>query len=249
MLRKVLIANRGEIALRVMRACRELGIPAVVAYSEGRPRFAAGAAGGRGGLYRAAAGAPQLPQHPGNHQRGARSPARTPSIPATGFCPRTRISPRSAPQVGLTFIGPSSGRDDAHGRQGAGADADEAKPACRCCPAAEEPIDERRRGASAPRRSATRSSSRRRRAAAGAGCASSVTDRELADALPIAQAEARSGFWQRRVYIEKYLERPRHIEVQIIADGTGTSSHLGERDCSLQRRHQKADRGSARARH
>src|SRR5260370_30321726 len=62
---------------------------------------------------------------------------------------------------------------------------------------------------------------------------------ELAQMLPLAQAEARAGFGDDAIYLERFLDRPRHIEVQLIADGTGGVIHLGERDCSVQRSHQK----------
>ena len=63
---------------------------------------------------------------------------------------------------------------------------------------------------------------------------------ELAEFLPLAQAEAKAGFGDESVYLERYLDRPRHIEVQLIGDGRGEVIHLGERDCSLQRSHQKS---------
>ena len=88
-------------------------------------------------------------------------------------------------------------------------------------------------------RSAIRSSSRRSPAAAAAACASSQTPAELPHAFKTAQREAEAAFGVGDVYIEKYLESPRHIEFQILGDHHGNVVHLGERECSIQRRHQK----------
>ncbi len=98
----------------------------------------------------------------------------------------------------------------------------------------------RREGAQgAPRTSATRSSSRRWPAAAAAACASCAPPASCRNLLRTAQREAEAAFGNGDVYIEKYLENPRHIEFQIIGDHHGNVVHLGERECSIQRRHQK----------
>ena len=89
------------------------------------------------------------------------------------------------------------------------------------------------------RRSATPSSSRPPPAAADAGCASRTTTSRSAPASSQAQAEAENAFKDSTVYIEKYVEFGRHVEVQILADHHGNAVHLWERDCSMQRRHQK----------
>jgi 3-methylcrotonyl-CoA carboxylase alpha subunit len=91
----------------------------------------------------------------------------------------------------------------------------------------------------APPKSAIPSSSRRSRAAAARGCARSPTPRTLATRSPPASARRHRSFGNAHVLIEKYIQRPRHIEVQVFGDTHGNIVHLFERDCSLQRRHQK----------
>ena len=236
---KILIANRGEIALRVLRACKELGIPTVAVHSTAdadamHVRFAdESVCIGPPRARRTAISTSRRSSRP------ARSPAPTRCIPATAFCPRTRALPKSSPTTASQFIGPKAEHIRTHGRQDRGQ-------AHRQAP--------RHSGACRARRAASAPTTRRAKiagdigfpvlikaAAGGGGRGMKVarTADELSTALSTARAEAKAAFGDDAVYIEKYLEKPRHIEIQVLGDGKGNAIHLGERDCSLQRRHQK----------
>jgi acetyl-CoA carboxylase biotin carboxylase subunit len=234
---KVLIANRGEIALRVIRACKEMGIATVAVHSEAD----------------AAAMHVRLADESVciGPAAAAKSYLNIPSIiaaceitgaqavhPGYGFLSENARFAEIVEAHGVTFIGPkpehirmmgdkiaakvavkSVGIPVVPGSDGALSGEDEA------FAAAEEigyPV-------------------LIKAAAGGGGRGMKVAlDREsLAEALATAQAEARSAFGDDSVYMERYLQKPRHIELQVIADSFGNVVHLGERDCSLQRRHQK----------
>ena len=114
------------------------------------------------------------------------------------------------------------------------------KPGVPTVPGSEGTIEDPGRGAArSPRGSASRSSSRRRRAAAARACASRNDAEQFAQLFSLAQNEALAAFGNGVVYVEKYLEHPRHVEIQVMGDTHGKVVHLGERDCSVQRRHQK----------
>ena len=234
---KILIANRGEIALRVHRACKEMGIATVAVHSTAD----ANAIHVRLADESVCIGPPQA----------AKSYLHIPSIiaaaeitgaqaihPGYGFLSENARFAEIVEKHGLTFIGPKPHHIRTMG------DKIEAK---RAAASAGLPLVPGSDGA------ITRDEDARAvakdvgypvliKASAGGGGKGMKVARsaeQLSEALATARAEARAAFGDDAVYIEKYLERPRHIEIQVIADSHGAVCHLGERDCSLQRRHQK----------
>jgi acetyl-CoA carboxylase biotin carboxylase subunit len=234
---KILIANRGEIALRIQRACRELGIPTVAVHSTAdaeamHVRLAdesvcIGPPAARDSYLNVAA------------ILSAASVTGADAIhPGYGFLSENAGFAEMVEAHGVTFIGPSP----AHIRMMGD------KIAARTAMATLGiPLVPGSQGA-VPELSDARSTADQIgypvmvKAAAGGGGRGMKVAREadeLDDAFRIARAEAQAAFGNDSVYIEKYLDRPRHIEMQILADAHGSVVHFGERDCSLQRRHQK----------
>jgi len=237
MFEKVLIANRGEIALRINRACKEMGIATVAIHSTAD----ADAMHVRLADESVCIGPPPAAQSYLNVPQiiAACEITGAEAIhPGYGFLSENARFAEIVREHGITFIGPtpehirlmgdkiaakqavkSVGIPTVPGSDGAvGADAD----AARIAEAIGYPVLVK--------------------AAAGGGGRGMKVAREpseLSLALTTARSEAKSAFGDDAVYMEKYLGRPRHIEVQIIADQFGKVLHLGERDCSLQRRHQK----------
>ncbi|MDY0873170.1 acetyl-CoA carboxylase biotin carboxylase subunit [Dongia rigui] len=236
MFEKVLIANRGEIALRIHRACREMGIRTVAVHSTAdadamHVRLAdesvcIGPAPSRDSYLNMAAiisaatitGADAI--HPG-----------------IGFLSENAKFASMVEEHGFTFIGPSPEHLSQMG------DKVEAKATARkfgipCVPGSDGAISD----ADAPRiAEETGYPVLLKAAAGGGGKGMKVANNpgELKEALAMAKAEAKAAFGNDQMYMEKYLGHPRHIEIQILADNHGNAVHLGERDCSLQRRHQK----------
>ena len=239
MFEKVLVANRGEIAIRITRALREMGIASVAVYSE-LDRDALHVAARRRGLpARAGRRRPRATSTSSASSRCAASRAPRPCTPAMASWPRTRRSPRPARTPGSR----SSGRRRARSRRWAPRRAPASScrpPACRSSPARpSRSTPSRTRARSSPTTSATRSRSRPRAAAAARASASRWSESELEAAFEGAAREGEKFFSDATVYLERYLPDPRHVEVQVLADRHGNVIHLGERDCSVQRRHQK----------
>jgi acetyl/propionyl-CoA carboxylase alpha subunit len=218
-LRKLLVANRGEIAVRVFRTARELGIAtvAVVAPDD------------RGALHeRAADESVEIADYLASeeHIRAAKEAGADAIHPGYGFLAENPGFAEAVEAAGLVFVGPSP---DA---LRAGGDKLEAKRIAREAGVAVVPEgDPDEIGYPVVIKAAA--------GGGGRGMRVVRTAEELDEALDAARREARAAFGDDRVFCERYLERPRHVEIQLLADGLGTVVTLGERECSIQRRHQK----------
>src|SRR5680860_314053 len=237
MFNKILIANRGEIALRVLRACRDLGVPAVIAYSE--------------------ADRDSLPVRLADEAvcigpaQVARSYNNIPAVisaalvtgcdaihPGYGFLAENAYLADICQQVGITFIGP---RPDVIERMGNKAEArrvmnDAGVP---LLPGTEGIITNIADARRIARRIGFPVVIKAVAGGGGRGMRVARSETEVTRGVSMAQSEAEAAFGNGDVYIERYLDRPRHVEVQVIGDNFGNVVAIGERDCSLQRRHQK----------
>jgi acetyl-CoA carboxylase biotin carboxylase subunit len=237
MFKKLLIANRGEIAVRILRACRDLGIKGVAVYSDvdraalhvrmADEAYAIGPAPSRESYLRI-----------DRLMEAARRSGCDALHPGYGFLAENPELPRACAKAGIAFIGPPA---EAMERLGAKTAARELafRAGVPMVPGVREPI---------PQVEAARSVADEigypvllKAVAGGGGKGMRVvaSAHELASAWRDAASEALNAFGDERVYIEKYLDRPRHIEMQIFADAHGDVIYLGERECSVQRRHQK----------
>ena len=237
MFEKVLIANRGEIALRIHRACREMGIETVAAHSTADQD----AMHVRLADESVCIGPPPAKDsylNPSAILSAATITGVDAIHPGVGFLSENADFATMVEEHGLVFIGPKPEHIDLMGDKIAARQA-AANLGLPVVPGSE--------GALASAEDAARLAEQIGypvliKAAAGGGGRGmklAPTQGELLEAFKFAQIEAKASFGFDAVYLEKFLPHPRHIEVQIMADGQGNVAHLGERDCSLQRRHQK----------
>src|SRR5213595_203293 len=236
-IKRVLVANRGEIALRIIRACHEEGLEAVAVYSE-PDRLAPHVRAADVAVPIGPAPAPQsylsIPKLIG----AARATGCQAVHPGYGFLSERAEFAQAVGDAGLIFVGPPPAAIRALG------DKTEAR---RRMQAAGVPIIPGTTRPVADHVQARAEAVRLRlpvllKAAAGGGGKGMRLVREegeLASALEAAQSEALKAFGAGEVYVEKYLERQRHVEIQVLADSFGRVVALGERECSIQRRHQK----------
>jgi acetyl-CoA carboxylase biotin carboxylase subunit len=234
---KILIANRGEIALRILRACKELGIPTVAVHSTAdadamHVRFAdesvcIGPPAAKDSYLNIPAilAACEITGADAVH-------------PGYGFLSENARFAEILSEHGVQFIGPKAEHIRIMG------DKIEAK---RTAKRLGIPVVPGSEGGVATEAEAAKVAAaigypvliKASAGGGGRGMKAVRAPADLSGALATARAEAKAAFGDDAVYIEKYLERPRHIEIQVLGDGMGKAIHLGERDCSLQRRHQK----------
>jgi acetyl-CoA carboxylase biotin carboxylase subunit len=237
MFKKVLIANRGEIALRVIRACRELGIQTVAVYSEAdreslHVRFAdddvcIGPPPSRDSYLRI----PRL-------IAAAEITGADAIHPGYGFLAENAEFAETCAASNVTFIGPTA---DQIRKMGNKASAREAmiKVGVPVVPGTPGPVEDSDTALDFARSIGFPVIIKASAGGGGKGMRVARDVDDFARSFQLARSEALSAFGNGDVYVEKYLERPRHIEFQIMGDKHGNVIHLGERDCSVQRRHQK----------
>jgi acetyl-CoA carboxylase biotin carboxylase subunit len=238
MLKKVLIANRGEIALRILRACKELGIKTVAVHSIADESLKhvlladeticigkASATESYLNIPRIIAAA-EITDADAIH-------------PGYGFLAENADFAEAVEKSGFTFIGPTAQTINLMGDKVSAIRAMKSA-GVPCVPGSDGPLGE--------------NEARNKQLAAGIGYPIIIkaagggggrgmrvvrSEGELISSIAMTKSEADAAFNNDVVYMEKFLENPRHVEIQILADGQGSAIHLGERDCSMQRRHQK----------
>jgi acetyl-CoA carboxylase, biotin carboxylase subunit len=237
MFNKILIANRGEIAVRIVRACREMGIPSAAVYSEAD----------RTSLHvRLADEAYPIGPAPSRESYlridklmdAARRAGCDAVHPGYGFLAENPAFAHACAENNITFIGPSP---EAMERLGSKTSARQlaARAGVPMVPGVQDPIERLQDAERIARELGYPVLLKAVAGGGGKGMRLVEEEAQLLAAWRNASSEALHAFGDARVYLERYLERPRHIEIQIFGDAHGHIVHLGERECSVQRRHQK----------
>ncbi|MFN8002583.1 MAG: acetyl-CoA carboxylase biotin carboxylase subunit [Acidobacteriota bacterium] len=237
MFRKILIANRGEIAVRLIRACRDLGISPVAVYSEA-DRHALHVRLADEAYFIGEAPAAQSYLVGAKIIDAARKSGAEAIHPGYGFLSEREWFARAVADAGLTFIGPSPHSIELMGDK-TNARVAAIKAGAPIVPGTTEPIKDETGAVQTGREIGYPVMLKASAGGGGKGMRIVRNDEEMAAAFQMASAEAQAAFGDASVYVEKLIERPRHIEIQIAADKHGNIIHLGERECSVQRRHQK----------
>ena len=237
MFKKILIANRGEIALRIIRACRELEIETVAVFSEGDREALHVKAADEAICIGPVASAKSYLNIP-NIISAAELTGVDAIHPGYGFLSENARFAEICESCGIAFIGPSPKVIETMGDK-----ATARKTMIECgvpvVPGSKDIIKDEKTAATVAKEIGYPVLIKASAGGGGKGMRVAQNSKELSKSIQAAQNEAQASFGNSEVYLEKYVEEPRHIEFQILADKHGNVVHLGERDCSLQRRHQK----------
>lgn len=237
MFKKILIANRGEIAVRIIRACRDLQITPVAVFSEAD----APALHVRLADEAYCVGPPPSSESYLNISAiiAVAKAAQAEAVhPGYGFLAENADFARSVSNAGLTFIGPTAEAMEIMGSKTSARRAaiDAGVPVV---PGTVESLKDLDQAQEAAARFGYPVMLKASAGGGGKGMRQVRSEAELHSAFAMAQSEAAAAFGDSEIYLEKVVERPRHIEIQVFADSQGNCVHLGERECSIQRRHQK----------
>ena len=235
--KKILIANRGEIAVRVIRACRELGIPSVAVYSDvDRASLHVRKADEAYALGPAAASESYL--NIGKILDAAKRSGADAIHPGYGFLSENSKFAEACAQAGIKFIGPTAAAMDMMGSKTRARQHME-KAGVPFVPGTSRGLASAEEGEQVAEKIGYPVMLKAAAGGGGKGMRLVDTRAEMKEALESARSEAQRSFGDAEVYIEKAIINPRHIEMQVLADEHGNTVYLGERECSIQRRHQK----------
>ncbi|MET1218715.1 MAG: acetyl-CoA carboxylase biotin carboxylase subunit [Glaciecola sp.] len=238
MLDKVLIANRGEIALRILRACKELGIKTVAIHSTADRNLKHVLLADES----ICIGSASAQESYLNIPRIIAAAEVTNSVaihPGYGFLAESSEFAEAVERSGFIFIGPKAETIDLMGDKVSAINAMKSA-GVPCVPGSDGPLTaDMERNKNIAKRIGYPIIVKAAGGGGGRGMRVVRSEEELVEAIATTKAEAGAAFNNDVVYMEKFLENPRHVEIQVLADGQGNAIHLGERDCSMQRRHQK----------
>jgi acetyl-CoA carboxylase biotin carboxylase subunit len=237
MFKKILIANRGEIALRIIRACREMGIQSVVVHSTADANAMAVRLADESVCIGPPAARDSYLNIPSILSAATVTGAEA-IHPGYGFLSENAQFARMVEEHGFTFIGPKPEHIETMG------DKVMAKKTVKALglpvvPGSEGALESVEDGIKFAKEAGYPVLIKAASGGGGKGMKVVRSEGEFKEAYQTARSEAKANFGDDTVYVEKYLEKPRHIEIQIFGDEHGNGIHLGERDCSIQRRHQK----------
>ncbi|HEJ9487291.1 MULTISPECIES: acetyl-CoA carboxylase biotin carboxylase subunit [Proteus] len=238
MLEKILIANRGEIALRILRACKELGIKAVAVHSTADRDLKHVLLADETICIGPAASAKSYLNIPAIIAAAEISGAQA-IHPGYGFLSENADFAEQVERSGFIFIGPKAETIRLMGDKVSAIEAMK-KAGVPCVPGSDGPLgNDTAKNIEIAKRIGYPVIIKASGGGGGRGMRVVRSEKDLEQSITMTRAEAKAAFSNDMVYMEKYLENPRHVEIQVMADGQGNAIYLAERDCSMQRRHQK----------